>query len=423
VEAARATHTDLSQSQYNREADARWILNRGQFLEDRFCARFDITPRFWRWKEVKKSVNRTLDWLGFELVHQFRPWRLRRRLHALQERFYQFGRNSIFENVLRELGESGLKGDVVSSTASKFLESQGITRDLQKIYLEPCIKESFGLELDEAVGLHAVLASGTSRSEFPISATDGNQRFIERLIDESEANLQLGLRVVRVEPGKRRRYALTVTSSASGGNEERLEYDAVIATGNALRSLQSVNSRASQGQETTTYKTYFSTTSSLNPDAIGADSKNVPRSVLFTAEAAAGLANSYKSPIGLTSLTTWPEFYIDRTGCRFDDECDQWTNMYMAESSSPLSKNILYQLTRKDDDISWARSHPWRRNLPLVNSSAPSLGDIQVEHLLFDAGNPVIDTMEMSCRMGRNIALKLFEQRLSAIPAFGGDNL
>ena len=36
-------------------------------------------------------------------------------------------------------------------------------------------------------------------------------------------------------------------------------------------------------------------------------------------------------------------------------------------------------------------------------------------HLFFNADNTVLDTMEMSCRMGRNTAFKIFEQLSGAV--------
>ena len=274
VEAAQATQTALTQNRRNQHTnDARWILSGEHFLKDRFCEGKYIRPRFWRWYQVKKTIDPALDWLGFELKHRFLPWRIRRKLKAYQERFQNFGRNETFNNVLQELEKCGLPGHVTSNTAFKFLKSLGMTWDLQRTYLEPCIKEAFGLTLDEALGLHAVLSTGVIRTNSAITTINGNQRFITRLIEKSEAFLQLGSRVVRVEAGIKRRYVLTVTSNIAGGKEERSEYDAVIATGNALLNLQSPRSRSSQRPEIATYRTHFATSVSLEPSSIGAKSR------------------------------------------------------------------------------------------------------------------------------------------------------
>lgn len=420
MDAAQATQTVLSQSRKNRRTnDGRWILNGNHFLQDRNCEKIDLRPRFWRWREVKIVMNRALDWLRFEWAHRFLPWRIRRRLKIHSERFRDFGRNGTFDNVMQELERCGLGHEVFSNPASGFLESMGMNRDLQRTLLEPCMKEAFGLSSDEGLGLHAVLSVGAIRPNFSVVATDGHQRLIDRMIEKSEAKVQLNSRVVRVEAGIERRYALTVTSNGEGEEKERSEYDAIIATGDALRNLQSLGLRASPKQQITTFKTYFSTIYELDSNAIGVKAGSVPRSVLFAAKEESSGPKSDKSPLSLTSLTTWPDFYIDSTGCSWDDDCDQFVNIYIAESTSPLSKENLSRLTWRHEPISWSRSHSWQRNLPVANSSEPSFGDVQVKDFLFDAGNMVLDSMEMSCRMGRNIALKIIRQPFGAAENLG----
>ncbi|KAF2265422.1 hypothetical protein CC78DRAFT_532483 [Lojkania enalia] len=419
MDAAQATQTALSQSRKNRHTDdGRWILNESHLLQDRFCEKIDLRPRFWRWREVKSVMNRALDWLRFEWAHGFLPWRIRRRLKIHLEQFRDFGRNGTFDNVMQELEKCGLRPELSSNTASGFLGSMGMARDLQRTLLEPCMMEAFGLSSDEAFGLHAVLSAGAIRSNFSVVATDGHQRFIDRMIKNSEANVHLNSRVVRVEAGIDLRYALTVTSNGAGEEKERTEYDAIIATSDALRNLQSSSSRASQKQQTTTFKTYFSTMYSLDPNSIGVKASRVPRSVLFATEESYA-PNGDDSPLSLTSLTTWPDFYIDSTGCSWDDDCDQFANVYIAESKSPLSEESLSMLTWRHERISWSRSHSWQRSLPVANSSDPFFGDVQVGDFLFDAGNMVLDSMEMSCRMGRNIALKIIEQPFDATQNLG----
>ncbi|PVH93350.1 hypothetical protein DM02DRAFT_676905 [Periconia macrospinosa] len=421
TDAARATKTILSQSRKNRHTDdGRWIFNGSHFLQDRMCEKTDLRPRFWRWREVKSVMNRALDLLRFELTHRFLPWRIRRRLKIHSEQFRDFGQNGTFDNVMQELERCGLGHEVFSNTASDFLNSMGMTRDFQRTFLEPCMKEVFGLSSDEALGLHAVLSAGAIRPNLPVVATDGQQRFIDRMIKKSEAKVQLNSTVVRVEAGTERRYALTVTSNGDGEEKEHLEYDAIVATGDALRNFRSLGLRASPKQQITTYKTYFSTLYNLDSNGIGVKSGSVPRSVLFATKKESSGPQSDQSLSSLTTLTTWPGFYIDRTGCVWDDECDQFLHVYITESTSPLSRENLSRLTR-DDFINWIKSHSWQRNLPVAFSSEPSFGDVQVEDFLFDAGNMVLDSMEMSCRMGRNIALKIMGQPFGATQNLNGE--
>jgi hypothetical protein len=199
----------------------------------------------------------------------------------------------------------------------------------------------------------------------------------------------------------------------------RSEYDAIITTGDALRNLQYLGLRASPRQQITTFKTYFSTIYNLDPNVIGIKAGSISRSVLFATNEESSGPKSDKSPLRLTSLTTWPDFYIHSTGYSWDDNCDQFVNVYIAESTSPLSRENLSTITWGHEPLSWSKSHSWQRNLPVANSSEPTFGDVQVGHFLFDAGKMVLDSMEMSCRMGRNIALRIMGQPFGATQNLG----
>jgi hypothetical protein len=163
MDAAQATQTVLSQSRKNRRTnDGRWILNGRDFLQDRICEKIDLRLRFWSWREVKSVMNRALDWLRFEWTHGFLPWRILRRLKIKSEQFGDFGRSGTFDDVMQELERCGPGHEVFSNTASSFLESMGMTRDLQRTLLDPCMKEAFGLSSEEALGLHTVLSAGAT---------------------------------------------------------------------------------------------------------------------------------------------------------------------------------------------------------------------------------------------------------------------
>jgi hypothetical protein len=405
MNAADATQTILSQTKKNRQTDdGKWIVDGSHLLEDVFCEQRELRLRFWTWREAKKVIGMALEWARFEMRYRFSMWRIRRMLKLHMDQFYEFGRTGTFDNVVQELERCGLGSAVRSTTASASLESLGMSRDLQRTLLEPCVKETYGLSMDEALGLHAVLAAGAGRSNLSVTATDGNQKFVKRIIEMSGATLRLKSRVVRVAAGSERRYALTVTSEEE---EEHPEFDAIITTGEALQTFRP-RALPNQHEHRTTYKTVFSSEYDLDPRAMGLKTPNIPRSILFATSPNSTTDNHF--PFNLTSLTTHPAFYIDRTGCSFDDECDQYVNVYIAESTSPLSVSDLRALTRCHPPIVWSETHPWQRNMPVANSSDPYTGDIRVEDFFLDAVHTVVESMEMSCRMGRNVALKIMER-------------
>lgn len=399
MEAAKGTHTDLFQSRGRRHSlDGRWILNGSHLLQDTFCEKLDLWPRYWTWPDVNRVMRQALDWFMFERKHGFIPWRIHRELKVYLKKFTNCRGDVPFDNVTQELERCGL-GQALSNSASDFLGSMGMSRDLQRTLLEPCVQEIFGISLEQAFGVHAVLAAGAIRSTHSVTAARGNQRFIERMIEESEAEVRLNTLMMEEQPGKERRFEITIRSK-DDEKEVHLEYDAIVmASGGSL------------GSPITTYKTIFATEDNREYNFIGIKSGAIPRSVLF----ATNDQLSENPPMNLTSLTTYPSFYIDRTGCVHDDECDQFSNIYITESTTPLPDERLNRLAGVDRSIIWSRSASWQRNLPFPLQIDANSSVVQLEDMYFFAGSFLLDSMEMSCRAGKNIALKILAPEFAAM--------
>ncbi len=108
------------------------------------------------------------------------------------------------------------------------------------------------------------------------------------------------------------------------------------------------------------------------------------------------------------------------------DECDDDENMYRVVSRGRLSHNDLSRLIKRmplEDqrnpymDITWVHRRAWSWALPTFGgrdgNSGETGGKIEiVPHLFYIGGvDSVLGSMEMSCRMGRNVARLLLATR------------
>lgn len=130
--------------------------------------------------------------------------------------------------------------------------------------MEPCIRATFGLALDEALGLQVIFSVGAARAGSPVSLMAGNIHRIERLIKKSEATMGLYSRVVRVEAGSQHLFVVSVGSNEVGAVPESIMFDDVIVAGNTLPEIIQSNPRTSRITGITSYRTRFSSTSPLD---------------------------------------------------------------------------------------------------------------------------------------------------------------
>ncbi|TGJ77095.1 hypothetical protein E0Z10_g10784 [Xylaria hypoxylon] len=395
------------------------IWNGYRLLEDSFCfndASRAATPHFWYsipsniLQTVKIFITRNLAGVDSEWEDGAVPLRFRPEIIAMQDRLKSLGRNNVFSSLHDELNKVGL-GDIIKSSAEQFLRTLAVPNSFQIGVVEPCIEALFGLDIKEATGLHVVASMGSNRSQ-PVAILPGNGKLIARMLHESGARLHMDSQVTKVETGSQRRVSLTITSTKST-KQTHEEHDVVIFTGDSMARLRSQGSKSSL-KTSQRHVTHFSTAHTLNPNVFGVKLGWNPSTLLTTAN------SSYlDSKTRIMRLTTFPEFYIDRSDCHWDDECDQFVNVHRVDSRAPISETKLRLMAEGirnpgSNPVMWIHTQSWNHRLPINNNTHSDAVAYQIEPdpTLLNANSDLINTMEISCRMGRNAALKLLQTPL-----------
>ncbi|KAI0399267.1 hypothetical protein F4802DRAFT_55446 [Xylaria palmicola] len=387
--------------------------------EDHFCfhdAPKAVTSHSWNsitgniLQEIKQFITKNLASVNSEREPGAIPPRLRSEITAMQEKLKLLGKNTVFDSLHDELERVGL-GDSIRGSAKKFLDELAVPESVQNSIVEPCIEALFGLNIEEATGLHVVASMGSGRPG-PVAIVSGNDKLVTRMFYESGARLRLASQVKEVETGSQRRFSLTIQSTNSD-KLAREEHDVVIFTGDSMDFLRSQDSEPSLRAHQS-YVTYFSTAYPLNPETFGVRLGWNP-STLITTENSSYFDNTTR----IMRLTTMPEFYIDRSSCRWDDECDQFVNVHRVDSRAPISETKLRSMaegikTREFNPLTWINTQSWNYRLPTISSAdSNAVGyEIEPEPNMLNANCNLINTMEMNCRMGRNAALKLLHTRI-----------
>lgn len=391
-----------------------WAWNEKRSSQDRFC--YKEAPRkippFWdprphARKEVRDAFNRFLDTVTFEWENSWVPWRTRRKISSLQAKFNSLGQNGTFQSIQEELEKLGL-GESISSSAEQFLDNMGVPRSLQANLIEPCVRDSFGMSLKDALGLHVIASVGSTRSS-PIAIDGGNVNLIGRMIEQSGAELRLDSRVTKVGPGIHRRFALEIGTSKLA-KPQYVEYDAIILTGDSATHLRPTSMQ--QPTSIQSHVTHFATMYWLKQNEHSSHLGWIPLAAFTTANSSFSDTNDSAH---ITRLTTHGEFYIDRRDCSEDDLCDQAFHVHRIDSNQRLTQESLHAMMTepRHDQIFWIDRQSWNRTFPPAKASGDTgFSNIELEPNLFNVKSDMLDTMEMSCRMGRNVALKLYDQRL-----------
>jgi hypothetical protein len=244
------------------------------------------------------------------------------------------------------------------------------------------------------------------------------------MIKLSEADLHLNSQVINISPGHHRRYRLSVAHddpSTQFPNLEYAEFDAVILAA-PLQSSKidlsdlSLRSIASLPPYVEAHVTHFTTPAAISPKFFNLFNTSIPDDVLTT-------STTSHDP-DLLSLGKFIICY--RRGCLPGDDCDQcdWENLYRVLSRHRMEDNDLVRMIGQqfhegselsDYNISWVHRQAWPHAFPRYQENHALAKEVEIAPKLFylSSAEDVISSMEMSCRMGRNAAEKLYWQEWS----------
>jgi hypothetical protein len=183
-----------------------------------------------------------------------------------------------FVDLASELERVGLDDRFVGQSGTDCFTSIGVSERFQVEDIQPCVRARSAQDLADVRGLDAIMACRESR-ETPI--TKGNCRLADKMIEQSDADLQLESKFVGIEHGQDRRYKLSVAHGpGKDAIVEHHEFDVVIVT-SPIRdpNLQNDLTRLSTYRKhfftapsyPSAYITWFATEHSFSPQYLGSN--------------------------------------------------------------------------------------------------------------------------------------------------------
>lgn len=317
-----------------------------------------------------------------------------------------------FTSITHALTRAGISLPVYGP-ATAYLQNLSVSSALQNEFIQPCIRGRVSQHLSASTGLTALLAAGRSTT---VAIEGGNGRLVERMIRLSEADLQTSSLVTAISPGHSRRYKLSISHSTSErfSQAEAIEFDTIILA-TPLQSTELDLSRlglrptvlSSPGIET--HVTHFS-----SPVAVATNLSSLPLDISLQGELTLTTSNTTGASPMLHLHRSRACF--KREGCLPDDdcdECDEDTFLYRVHSDRQLADEELMQMIGREgkpgaelDDygIHYVRRQGWPYSYPQGGTDFPDEIEIAPNLWYLNGAESIMSSMEMSCRMGRNVA-------------------
>lgn len=350
--------------------------------------------------------------------HGISPWRLRRSVLSNLEKWKSFASlTPTFDSAVKELDQVGLT-ELVLDSAENYLKNLSITPRFLAEVVQPCTRAQLSQNLADVRALSALVATGASKAT---SIEGGNTRLIERMIELSGADLHLDSRVVRIGRGHNRRYRLSVSRNGIEytPDSRHAEFDAVVFAA-PLQSSKidlsglGLESTASLVPYVETHVTHFASSAKVSPKFFDHGlNVSIPDYLLTT--------TSPSHDPDLLSLRR-STIRIGR-GCLSGNKCSHFDtmNLYRVFSRHRIEDSDLVRMIgRQLEDgpelsnhgISWVHRQSWPQAFPRYNKHHRLLENIEIGPKLFylSGAEEIVSSMEMSCRMGDNAAVKLYLQ-------------
>lgn len=241
---------------------------------------------------------------------------------------------------------------------------------------------------------------------------------VERMIRLSYADLQLGTVVTAISPGISRRYKLSLSQVASSDTfiDDEAEFDVIIIA-TPLQSSDidlsdlSLHNTVLQPPYIETHVTHFSSSSKLSTNL-----SELPLDTYIYGEHSLASSKTTDHP---SILNVQRSNVCFMRYCSLGDECDQCDDdniLYRVHSRQYLEDSeIVWMLghrmesEKKLDDygVAFVHRRAWPHSYPQTGEGRREYVEkIEIAPDLFylKGAESIMSTMEMSCRMGRNVA-------------------
>jgi prenylcysteine oxidase / farnesylcysteine lyase len=326
------------------------------------------------------------------------------------------------DNVTQELEEYALD-QFVAQSATRYLDEARVSQRYSSDLTDTCTRTRFLRALPIVHSLVALMAA-QERLIGPIRG--GNRRLVERLIEISNSRLRLDTYVIKIGPGQSHRYKVTYSeqsspeqSSPKSNLAESQEFDYVIIaaplhTANIdLGSLSNFDT-AALPQYSDVHVTHFPAPAELSPSFFNLSSEaTMTDDIMVTAHAS--------EFFDLYSISRSWEYWIDDEFCYPGQLCDQvvYENLYRVVSRERIDDidligmiggNFHNNTPLHEQNMSWVHRQAWLSAVPAHRPDATLPQQVQMAPGLFYlcGAEGIISSMEMSCRMGKNVAKRLY---------------
>lgn len=339
------------------------------------------------------------------------------------ENFHTFAMFQSFRNLVEAIHERFLDDEVSQTAWEYFLNSRQLTAKFVNEVIRASTRHYASLDLHDVNALSALAASKSIPS---ISIDQGNQRLPNRMLKISEASIQLATRVHRISPGKERRWELQMLHKDTASAdiiETSADFDIIILTApfashsieiDPLPSLSTTKRTLPEPAER--HITLFTTLKHLYPTYFNQPANfTLPENIFTAPKPGSGDA-------GIFSVTV-----VDLVSPADAGDCiNELEYVYKITSSRPIQDTEIACLIGHDipnDEekevelrhmgITWVHREVWPHAHPIFRSGQPLLDDIGIapDLLYTGAGDDVLNSMEMSCRMGLNVAKHLYHSK------------
>jgi hypothetical protein len=388
------------------------IWNGHGFARDPIC-HVDDPPT--EWHTYPAGIGQMLYWsiqtLDFNVRlawrHGLSLWRLRRAASSVQNQWRRFAQSEPFGNVREEAERIGLLGQALELPGSYF-RRLGIGHDFQSSFVDPCTRATAGDAGPS--GLAAVLGVASTRPP-RLRLRNGNIRLVEMMVRLSEADVKLSTRVTSITSRDNGRYRVSfIKDDTSGDADFNMVVLAMAPELQPSLPFDDANTATRPPRSADAHVTLLSGLQDFNVTFLGpgAQRSNAPppSQILFTADGsgARGFLSLESTLESVYFANAWSQGLL----------CGQGDNVYRVVSRHRLDDYDILALfgeepSNKDDPLLLPVTLLDRQVWPGAfiahdHGSSDWSGVIEPMPNLLHLGRaaPILDTLEMGCRMGRN---------------------
>lgn len=347
-------------------------------------------------------------------------------------RFSSFAIFYPFLELSKKLKKSFPSQDFSSSAARffqscRFFESCRLSAKVVNEIIRTQSRYRHARELEQVNVLSSLLAL---RSAPNIAIHKGNQRLPHRMLKIAEAQISLNTRVSRVTNGEERRWKIHTVSTNDQMNmppsTSEAEFDIFILTAPFASNGIDIDPPISTLASITEVRPYverhvtlFSTLQRLSPEYFNQSTETIVPENILTAPTQS-VSDNDNDIFSITVVDRVPQ------PLAFDEE-DELEYVYKIISSRSISDNEIAHMlghsldpctsnnisedqTLSDLGVTWIHRQAWPHAYPEFDPKQPILDNIKIAPDMYypAAAEEALSTMEMSCRMGKNVAKYLY---------------